>query len=125
MAAMYIWDEFPMCHRKVFEAVNRCLCDLMQTETPCGGWVFICCGDFTQIPPVIPGGGRHAIIEATIKSSPLRESFQLRELTHPQRDAGDTAYSNFVDLIGDGNLPATHATTTAMKLVCLELPTVL
>ena len=26
-AAVHIWDEFPMCHRKVFEAVNRCLCD--------------------------------------------------------------------------------------------------
>ena len=86
-AAVHIWDEFPMCHRKVFEAVNRCLCDLKQTTVPCGGRVFICCGDFRQIPPVIPGGGRRAIIEATIKSSPLWESFQLRELTHPQRDA--------------------------------------
>ena len=45
-AAVHIWDEFPMCHRKVFEAVSRCLCDLMQTTAPCGGRVFICCGDF-------------------------------------------------------------------------------
>ena len=89
MAAVHIWDKFPMCHRRVFEAVDRCLCDLIQ----CGGQVFICCGDFRQIPPVIPGGSRQAIIEAAIKSSPLWESFQLRELTHPQRDAGDTTYS--------------------------------
>ena len=25
MAAVHIWDEFPMCHRRVFEAVDRCL----------------------------------------------------------------------------------------------------
>ena len=119
-AAVHIWDEFPMCHQKIFDAVSHCLCDLLQTTTPCGGRVFICCGDFRQIPPVIPGGGRHAIIEATIKSSPLWPLFQLRELTHPQRDAGDTTYSNFVDHIGDGRLPATNATATATELVCLE-----
>ena len=119
-AAVHIWDEFPMCHRKVFEAVSRCLCDLMQTTTPCGGRIFVCCGDFRQIPPVIPGGGRHAIIEATIKSSPLWTSFAVRELTHPQRDAGDMAYSNFVDLIGDGTLPSRHCTITSTGLVKLE-----
>ena len=97
-AGLHIWDEFQMCHCKVFEAVNPCLCDLMQTTTPCGGRVFICCGDFRKIPPVIPGGGRQAIIETTIKSSPLWESFQQRELTHPKQDAGVTAYSRFVDL---------------------------
>ena len=88
---MHIWDEFPMCHWKVFEAVSRCLCDLKQTTAPGSDRVFICCGDFSQIPPVIPSGGRRAIIEATIKLSPLWESFQLRELTHSQRGAGDTA----------------------------------
>ena len=119
-AAVHIWDEFPMCHHKIFEAVNRCLCDLKQTTTPCGGRgrVFICCGDFRQIPPVIPGGGRRAIIEATIKLSPLWESFQQRELT--PSEMRETAYSNFVDQIGDGRLPATHVTATATELVCLE-----
>ena len=69
---------------------------------------------------MVPDGGQQAIIEAIIKSSPLWESFQLRELTHPQRDAGDTPYSNLVDLISDG----THATVTATELVCLESLTV-
>ena len=94
-----------MCHRSVFEAVNRCLCDLTQTSVPCGGRVFVCCGDFRQIPPVIPVGGQTAIVNASIKKSPLWESFQVRQLTHPQRDAGDTVYSTFLDLIGDGRHP--------------------
>ena len=76
MAAMHIWDEFP---RKVFEAVNSCLCDLKQTTAPCGGWVFICCGDskyhwWSQVevdkPSLKPPS-----------SHPLCKSFQPRELT--------------------------------------------
>ena len=63
-----------------------------------------------------------AIIEATIKSSPLWPIFEVRELTHPQRDAGDTRYSNFVYLIGDG-LTETYSTATATGLVSLEVMT--
>ena len=85
-AALHIWDEFSMCHRSVFEAVNRCLCDLMQTSVPCGGRVFVCCGDFRQIPPVIPGGGQTAIVNASIKKSPIWESFQVRQLTHEMQE---------------------------------------
>ena len=105
----------------MFEAVNRCLYDLMQTTILCSGRIFVCCGDFRQIPPVIPGGGRHAIIEATIKSSPLWPMFAVRELSRPQRDAGDTRYSNFVDRIGDGGLLETYSTATITGLVNLEV----
>jgi ATP-dependent DNA helicase PIF1 len=47
--------------------------------------------------------------------------FEVRELTHPQRDAGDTRYSNFVDRIGDGGLPETYSTATTTGLVNLEV----
>ena len=113
-----LYIECAIVPPSLFKATSRR--DLMQTTAHCGGQVFICCDDFRQIPPVIPGGGRKAIFEATIKSFPLWASFQQRELTHPQRDAGYTAYSNFVDLIGGVRLPATHATTTVVELVCLE-----
>ena len=33
------------------------------------GSSYVCCGDFRQIPSVIPGGGRQAIIHTIIKSS--------------------------------------------------------
>ena len=36
-AALHIWDEFPMGHRHLIEAVNRCLCDITGNDTPCGG----------------------------------------------------------------------------------------
>ena len=47
--------------------------------------------------------------------------FEVRELTHPQRDAGDTRYFNFVDLIGDGELPEIYNTATTTGLVSLEV----
>ncbi len=75
---LHIWDEFPMVHRNNFEAVNRCLCDIIGNDAPCGGWVFICCGDFRQNLPSFK-----------ILSGPL--------LTRPQRDAGDAVYSRFND----------------------------
>ena len=67
-ASVHIWDEFPMSHRKNFEAVSHCLCDLTQCNIPCGGRMFVGCGDFRQIPPVIPGGGQSDIIMASIKN---------------------------------------------------------
>ena len=45
----------------------------------------------------------------------------VRELTHPQRDAGDTRYSNFVDQIGDGHLPESYSTATITGLIKLEV----
>ncbi len=36
-SALHIWDEFPMVHRNNFEAVNRCLCDIIGNDAPCGG----------------------------------------------------------------------------------------
>ncbi len=68
-SVLQIWDEFPMVHRTIFEAVNRCLCDILGNDAPCGGRVFVCCGVFRQIPPVIPGGGKSTIVEASIRYS--------------------------------------------------------
>ncbi len=108
-----------MVHRNNFEAVNRCLCDIIGNDAPCGGRVFVCCGDFRQIPPVIPGGGKSTIVQASIRSSSLWENFELRNLSHPQRDAGDADYSRFIDRICDGEVESTDSVdgdTQLMKL---------
>ena len=48
----------------------------------------------------------------------------MRELTHPQRDAGDTRCSNFIDQIVDGGLAETNSIAIATDLVNLEVMTV-
>ncbi len=31
-SVLHIWDEFPMVHHNNFEAVNRCLCDIIGND---------------------------------------------------------------------------------------------
>ncbi len=119
-SVLHIWDVFPMVHRTIFEAVNHCLCDIIGNDAPCGGRVFVCCGDFRQIPPVIHGGGKSTIVEASIRSSSLWENFELRNLSHPQRDAGDADYSRFIDRIGDGEVESTYSVDGDTQLMKLE-----
>lgn len=45
-AACIIYDEAPMQHRHVFDAVNMLLQDLMGVETPFGGKPIVFGGDF-------------------------------------------------------------------------------
>jgi ATP-dependent DNA helicase PIF1 len=120
-AALHIWDEFPSIHQKNFEAVSNWLCDVTGSSAPCGGRVFVCCGDFRQIPPVIPGGGRSTIVEASIPSSPLWSSFAWRNLTHPQRDVSNAEYSWFIDRIDDGEVESTYSIQSDTNLLKLEL----
>ena len=90
-----------------------------QNPAPCGGRVFLCCGDFRQIPPVIPGGTRAMTVDATIKTSPLWASFFKCYLTHAQWDAKDATYSTFVDKIGD-QLEASYSACGETSLVRLH-----
>jgi hypothetical protein len=71
-ADMIIWDEAPMMHRRAFEAVDRTLRDLMQlddahaTEKIFGGKTVVLGGDFRQILPIVPKGGRKDIVSASL-----------------------------------------------------------
>ncbi|XP_016168754.1 uncharacterized protein LOC107611328 [Arachis ipaensis] len=72
---LIIWDEASMVHRYSVEAVDKSLRDIMSStdnnnaNLPFGGKVVGFGGDFRQILPVIPGGGRTEIVNASICSS--------------------------------------------------------
>jgi hypothetical protein len=57
---LIIWDEAPMINKYAFEAVNRCLQDIMREVDPrnadllFGGKIVVFGGDFRQILPVVP-----------------------------------------------------------------------
>ncbi len=69
---LIIWDEAPMMHHRAFEAIDRTLHDLMQlddaqaTEKIFGGKTVVLGGDFRQILPVVPKGGRENIVSASL-----------------------------------------------------------
>jgi hypothetical protein len=71
-ADLIIWDEAPMMHRRAFEVVDRTLRDLMQLddahaiENIFGGKTVVLGGDFLQILPIVPKGGREDIVSASL-----------------------------------------------------------
>jgi len=76
-ANLIIWDEAPMMHHRAFEVVDRTLRDLMQlddahaTKKIFGGKTVVLGGDFRQILPIIPKGGREDIVSASLHQSHL------------------------------------------------------
>jgi hypothetical protein len=74
-ARFIVWDEAPMAHKHVFEAMNRTLqhvmgvVDLALKFMLFGGKVVVMGGDFRQILPVVPWGTRGQIMDASLKRS--------------------------------------------------------
>lgn len=66
-ADLVIWDEAPMQHRHIHEAVDHTFCDIRNSNAPFGGLPIVFGGDFQQILPVIIKGSRPDIIEACIQ----------------------------------------------------------
>ncbi len=74
-ACLIVWDEAPMAHKHVFEAVNCTfqhvmgVVDLALKDMFFGGKVVVVGGDFRQILPVVPRGRRGQIVDASLKRS--------------------------------------------------------
>ncbi|XP_057444082.1 uncharacterized protein LOC130736257 [Lotus japonicus] len=70
---LIIWDEAPMLNKNCFEALDRTLRDIMRLEDernmdkPFGSKVVVLGGDFRQILPVIPKGGRQDIVHQSLQ----------------------------------------------------------
>jgi hypothetical protein len=62
VARLIMWDEAPMAHKHVFEAVNRTLQHVLGAVDPAlkdilfGGKVVVMGGDFRQLLPMVPWG---------------------------------------------------------------------
>jgi ATP-dependent DNA helicase PIF1 len=84
---------------------------------PFGGKVIVLGGDPRQILPVVEGGTRPQIIDATIVNSPLWSSIQILKLTWNMRLSSNTldvdarlestAFSKWLLAIGEGVTPTT------------------
>ncbi|XP_045797724.1 uncharacterized protein LOC123891897 [Trifolium pratense] len=118
-ASLIIWDEAPMIHRWGIEAFERTLRDIMKetvvgaSDKPFGGKTIVFGGDFRQILPVIPKGGRGEVVHACINSSLLWRRCRVLRLTQNMRlqFSLDTTENNLVKdfakwvlNVGDGKL---------------------
>ncbi|XP_072080957.1 uncharacterized protein [Arachis hypogaea] len=116
-AKLILWDEAPMVSRYCYEALDKCLGDIMRCsptyskDLPFGGKVVVLGGDFRQILPVIPRGPRQDIVHSTVNSSYLWKFCQVLKLTKYMRlSVGMTAsdqdeteqFNEWLLKIGDG-----------------------
>jgi hypothetical protein len=85
-ADLVIWDEAPMQHRHVMEAVDRSFRDLRHSpDKPFGGLTVVFGGDFQQILPVILKGSRAQVVGACMKSSILWRHITVLHLRQNMR----------------------------------------
>ncbi|XP_015970324.1 uncharacterized protein LOC107493786 [Arachis duranensis] len=90
-AKLIIWDEAPMVSRYCYEALDKCLGDIMRCsltyskDLPFGGKVVVLGRDFRQVLPVISRGSRQDIIHSTVNSSYLWKFCQVLKLTKNMR----------------------------------------
>nr|XP_043611106.1 ATP-dependent DNA helicase PIF1-like [Erigeron canadensis] len=79
--SLIIWDEAPMIHRHSFESLDRTFRDILKNNMPFGGKVIVFGGDFRQILPVVPGGSRSEIVNASLISSYIWQYSIVLKLT--------------------------------------------
>jgi hypothetical protein len=120
-ADLIVWDEAPMMHKHVFEAVDRTLRDIMGSVDASnsaklfGGKVVVLGGDFRQILSVVKRGSRGDIVSASLnQSARLWPHVQVCRLHQNMRVAhlqlqGDEAsaqrqqhFADYLKRIGDG-----------------------
>jgi len=109
-----IWDEVPMQHRYIPEAVDRTLRDLRNSSEVFGGIPVIFGGDFQQTLPVIPHGTRGDAVDACLQHSPLWEKVKVLFLHENMRlgqQAEEREFAQWLQEIGHGKHTAADGST--------------
>jgi hypothetical protein len=121
--SLILWDEAPMTNRRCFEALDRTMRDILSVDDktralcPFGGKTVVFGGDFRQVLPVVEGGTKMEIINASLIKSHLWKEIKVRylhinmRLTDPslmeQQRASLSAFADWILSIGNGSLPCT------------------
>ena len=108
-AKLLVWDEATMAHKRAFEAIDRTLRDVRQSNQIFGGLTVLICGDFRQTLPVIPRGTPADELSACLKSSPLWSHVQIIRLRTNMRvylsgDEGAGKFAATLLKLGNGHV---------------------
>jgi hypothetical protein len=82
---LVIWDEAPMQHCHIMEAVDHSFRDLRDPDKPFGGLTVVFGGDFQQILPVILKGSRAQVVAACMIRSILWSHISVLQLHQNMR----------------------------------------
>ena len=108
---LLVWDEAPTAARSAFEAIDRCMRDVLRDVAGCnsgkafGGMPVVLGGDFRQIPPVLKRVDVSEFAPHTLKSCDFWNQpgvVQRFRLTRNKRAEGDADCAAFLLEIGNG-----------------------
>ena len=100
-AHLIIWDEVPMQHRHIPEAVNQTLQDIRHSDKLFGGLTVVFGGDFQQTLPVIVRGSRPQIVSACLQRSIIWRQLTVLTLKTNMRLGQDPAEQDFAQWLLD------------------------
>lgn len=126
-ATVLVWDEAPTASRAMFEAVDRCLQDLLGNCRLFGGKTILLGGDFRQIPSVLRYIDRDSIRPHTLTALPWWQdphNVKRISLTQNMRAITDAEFADFCLRIGNGTYPIVSETVDGKELdgATIELP---
>jgi PIF1-like helicase len=119
-----------MTHKHVYDAVDRTLQDIMQTDKRMGGITTLLGGDFRQCLPVVPGASRGQLVRSSIKKAKLWRHVKVLKLVQNMRVlAGGQNHIDFLMDVGNGILsspavPQDLKETSLKKLIDFVYPNI-
>jgi len=119
--SLIIWDEVPMQHKACFEAVNRTLNDICNTNhlRVFGGIPVVLGGDFAQILPVIRRGTRQATVLACIYHASIWANLQVLQLKTSMGVIASNANQVFLTFLkGIVTNPLLHGHLELARYIC-------
>ncbi|XP_012853088.1 PREDICTED: uncharacterized protein LOC105972657 [Erythranthe guttata] len=93
-AKLIIWDEAPMMHRYCFEALDKTMKSILDSDMPFGDKVVVLGGGFLQILPVVLKASRQDTVHATMNSSPLWRQCKVMKLNKNMRLQSSSSSAN-------------------------------
>ncbi|XP_076043646.1 ATP-dependent DNA helicase PIF1-like [Oratosquilla oratoria] len=103
-ASLIIIGEASVLSGNALRVINNLLKEIMNSQRPFGGKVFLLGGDFRQTAPVIPRASDAAIIESSIKQSNLWRFVTKLSLTENMRIEGQQEFNRWLIAIGNGTI---------------------
>ncbi|TKR59316.1 hypothetical protein L596_029006 [Steinernema carpocapsae] len=104
-ASLIIVDEASMVSRKVLEAMDRKLREIMRNDVPFGGKIMLLGGDFRQVLPVKRFASKGELIDFCLKSCDLWPLFKTHSLLQNMRVRPDQIqFKDWLLNLGDNKL---------------------
>jgi hypothetical protein len=126
---LLIWDECSMQHRYAFEAIDRTLQDVRESNVPFGNLCVVLGGDFLQTLPVVKWGTKADTIHASLLRSTMwpyieKNMLKLEKNMRVSDDADEQSFASWLRDLARGTLNDDNNNITLPQEFCCPLNSV-